>query len=200
MNWLLKSIVYWILLIGSLVGGAALIGYSMINWSLQDAPVFGELNRNNRELLYSGVALLVYFRVYSKDRKSYPLKKHSEHNKTAAEISKTFHPKIIELNTNIHGLPVLHSCGAPSPIRFKAVQLSPDSDRRAEDYERIFYNSANGEIVEYDKTKPDHRELNEHFLWMINSSRIPNLPNSYLKQYNIIKTKTDGEKRTETLH
>lgn len=183
MNWSLKSIGYWILLIGSLVAGAVLIGHSLLQWSLQEISAF---SWQNIERLSSGVALLFLFFVYAKNRKSYPLKKHSEQNKIAAEISKTFYPKKIELHTNLHGLPVTHDCGAPSPIRLRAIQINPNSDSREKDYEKKFYNFLTGEIVAYDKTKPDHRELNEHFLWMINSLERPSFPRPYLKQHNII--------------
>jgi hypothetical protein len=182
---------------GSFVAGAVVIGSALKNWGFQETDAF---SLENIEQLFLGTCLLLFSYFLSKNKTHYPLKSHSEQNKTTAEIGKAFYPKKIELHTNLHGLPVTHACGAPSPIRLKAIQINPGSDNREKDYEKNFYNFLTGEIVEYDKTKPDHRELNEHFLWMMEQAGSPNFPGSYLKQYNIIKPEPDGEKKAETLH
>ncbi|PJA87266.1 MAG: hypothetical protein CO141_00340 [Candidatus Moranbacteria bacterium CG_4_9_14_3_um_filter_42_9] len=188
MKWSLRSINHRVFLFGSFVAGMIAIGSAVENWGFQKTDAF---SWDNISQLYFGAVLLFFSYLLSKNKRDYPLKKQPDHNRFKAENSKTFHPKIIELSTNIHGFPVTHACGAPSPIRLKAVQLSPVSDSREDDYEKFFYNWLTGEVVAYDKTKADHRELMEHFLWMISSSGRPSLPKSYLKQHNVTKDETD---------
>ena len=200
MHWSLKSIMYWILLALSFLGGIFLIGSSLILWTFQKNYAFSIANIAG---LSSGVALLLTFLIYFQSRKYFPLKKAEDLEGRADSESvglTAFHPHKIELSTNLNGACITQSCGAPSPIRFRATQLSPTSDSREEDYERTFYNSISGEIVRYDESRPDHRELYEHFLWIINTTRRPVILRSYMQQYNIIKPKSNGEKRTETIH
>ncbi|HEX7586207.1 MAG TPA: hypothetical protein VF390_01070, partial [Patescibacteria group bacterium] len=161
---------------GSFVAGMVVFGSALKNWSFQETDAF---SLENIGQLFLGTSLLFFSYFLSKNKGYYPLKKHSKQNKTTLEIGKTFHPKKIELHTNLHGLPVTHDCGAPSPICLRAIQINPNSDSREKDYEKKFYNFLTGEIVVYDKTKPDHRELNEHFLWMMEGADSPNLSKSY---------------------
>ena len=197
MKWLLRSINHRVFLFGSFVAGIIVIGSAVEKWGFQETDAF---SWDNISQLYFGAVLLFFSYLLSKNKRDYPLKKQPDHNRFKTENGKTFHPKIIELSTNIHGLPVLHACGAPSPIRLKAVQLSPHSESREDDYEKFFYNSLNNKVVAYDKTKPDHRELNENFLWMLERAAHPALLKPYLKQYNVIRPETREEKMTETLH
>lgn len=199
MNWSWKAICYWAML-GAILFVAIYHLLPLLVLAVWAPQYFLNEPEYSIRYFFIGGASLLCFIMCFEDRKAYPLKKQSNRNRFTTETSKVFHPNIINLNTNIHGLPVTHACGAPSSIRFKAIQLIPASDIRESDYEKIFYNFATGEIVEYDKTKPDHRELMEHFLWMINSSGRSSIPKSYLKQYNIIADEPSGEKRNDTLH
>jgi|GEM_PF-1224893 len=199
MNWSLKSIGYWFLLISCLTIGVLLVGAFLLLWSIQINFAF---SRENVVGLFTGVIFLTMFFLFYENRVYFPLKKSSKKKEEQApdKIKAAFYPQKIELNTNLHGLPVTYSCGAPSSVCMRAIQINPNSGNHDEDYEKTFYNHLTGEIVAYDETKPDHRELNEHFLWMLEMASKPNLPKPYLKQYNIIEPQMDREKRVVTLH
>ena len=209
MSWSLKSIGYWFLLILSFAGGVFLTGYSLFFWTLQKNHAW---SIENVVGLSSGVALLMTFFIYFQDRKYFPLKKMKSPKEKRDPSSKMFasfflsnnnsidYPTYIELSTNIDGLPILLARGAPSPIRFEAVQINQASDRHEEDYKKTFYNIKTGEVVRYDKARTDHQGLYEHFLWIINPARKSVLPKSYMEQYNLIESESKVEKRAEILH
>jgi hypothetical protein len=206
MNWSLRSIGYWLLLILSLAGGIFLTGYSLLSWSIQKNSA-GSIE--NVTGLSTGVALLMTFYIYFQNRGIFPLKKTKVSKKEAAPDLKSFailapftsdYPLKIELGTTVDGMSTILECGAPSPIRFRATQINPASQCREEDYERIFYNSKNGEIVQYNKSRSDHRGLYKHFLWIINPARKSVLPKSYMEQYNVVESEPKEEKRAEIRH
>lgn len=196
MNWLWKSIGYWFLLITCLVVGVLFTGCFMLLWAFQGNWAF---SLENIVGMTFGAIFLAMFFIYYKDRQLFPLKKPPQKSLLLFSAGNNRgYPKTIELKNNLEGYPVEHSCGALSPIRFRAVQINPNSDTHEKDYEKIFHNSKTNEVVDYDASKQDHRQLYEHFLWMI--SRPKSFARPYLAQHKITSTEPDRGESANTIH
>jgi hypothetical protein len=93
-------------------------------------------------------------------------------------MSQAWIPIRIELNTDIYGRLL-------APFQLRAVQKTPASDSRMEDYDVEFYNSQTREAVLFDPESEDHRALYEHFLFIIHDFGREFLPRPYASRWNI---------------
>lgn len=132
-----KSIGYWCLLIFCFTIGILLVGAFLLLWSMEVNFAF---SLENIFGLTTGIIFLAMSFLFYENRIYFPLRRtsHKKNQSATDKIQDTFHPIKYELNTNLHGLPVTHTCGAPSFIRLRATQINPHSDNQEKDYEKPF--------------------------------------------------------------